>query len=209
MHHFCLYPCPRLSFLFCVQPRCAFIAASTPKRDSFRAAFHVSSSAATSTHACALLHTCRDTRFCCKYTQMSRDGKEDTLQPLRQRPGTCSYEQTLEMQPSRKSARRLRTGGTRHLLMKECISEGKARSERVVLTTALKAAIWPGITDSPPPSLSLSKAIFSTDYLMGHERTSQSVILLPNRSTTLWSTLLLLWSAEGMKSRNSVTSARR
>lgn len=62
------------------------------------------------------------------------------------------------MQLSGETARRLRTGGTRHLLMKECFSVERARSESVVLTTVLKAAIWPGITHCPA-SLSLSLSL--------------------------------------------------
>lgn len=65
-----------------------------------------------------------------KYTQMGRDGTEDTLQPLRQHLGPCLYEQPLKMQLSGETARRLRTGGTRHLLMKECFGVERARSER-------------------------------------------------------------------------------
>lgn len=139
-------------------------------------------------------------KVCHKYTQMGRDGTEDTLQPLRQLLGPCLYEQPLKMQLSGETARRLRTGGTRHLLMKECFSVERARSERESgYDNSAKSCNLAWYYTQSSVSLSFCKRPYSAQsrYFMGHEETPQSAVL--------WFPL----STEGRNSWNSVPSARR
>lgn len=60
-----------------------------------------------------------------------------------------------------KGGERLRTGGTRHLLMKESVSVRRGLDERAVMKTVLKATIWPGVRQIPASPL--YKVIFGAE----------------------------------------------